>query len=150
MATMFRRERATPELLVEMAPLFEEHAKEASELFKSPKPDTDLYLALEKAGKLRVYVSRKGCDPANEIAGYQFFMLAPHPHNLRVMVATETLIYVRPAYRGEGPGFMRLADAALRKEAKFITRVSPAKKDHEKAFKRAGYQKLETVYVREA
>ncbi len=85
----------------EMRSLCELHWREIATHLDVPlAPMLDQYEAVEKAGKLRLFVVRDG----GLLVGYALYVVAPHPHYASQMVATQDVIYLHPDHRRGGLG----------------------------------------------
>ncbi len=135
---------------VEAAPLVREHHAEVGHLpLEDFFPDKDKYLELEKLGFLRLFTARE--MPERKLAGYQLFIVSPHPHYSRLTMALQDLIYLSPRHRGlKAIRFILYADQQLEYSGvDLITRHSP-ERNHGfgTSLERMGYQPMEQVYSR--
>lgn len=110
----FQLEILTPDLYVEMYPLFEEHYEEIAHFKDIPlKPDVELYLKSQDIGLLRVFTARK---EDNEMVGYNVFFTKHNGHYKDSLNASQDIIFVRKAQRGFGLKFIEWCDEQLRNE----------------------------------
>ena len=107
--------------------------------------DEEVYLHLEKAGGLRVYLARSG----GQLAGYAAFFLTAHPHHRTVLLAQQDVIYIDPGHRGCGGRFISWIDEKLTGDGvQMILHHVTVSKDFSPLLERLGYAKTATVYTK--
>lgn len=137
----FTKEKLTPELLEEVKPLLEKHWQEIAHYKDIPlDPAYDLYLALQDAGMIRVYITRD----EGKIIGYAVFVVRPNLHYKSCLTATEDVIFVDPERRGFGMFFIKWCDEELRKMGvQVVTHHIKFANDWSEALMRLGYEKTD-------
>lgn len=106
------------------------------------------YRQLVEKGALVVVTARDD----NMLIGYVTFFLMYHPHYKTVLVASEDIHYVDPAYRhrGVGTGMLKKAEETLvGKGVRFATMRTKVHADHGALLRDLGYAAMETVYGKE-
>ncbi len=132
----------------EMRPLTEAHYREIATHQDIPlDPLLDLYDALEKAGKLRVFLVR---DAASVLIGYAIYTVAPNPHYRSMLQASQDVLFLREDMRkgGLGARLVRHCDDVLRAEG-IILVTQHVKVSHPVLgllLERQGYQCVERIY----
>ncbi len=111
-------------------------------------PMLDQYEAVEKAGKLRLFLVRDG----GLLIGYALYVVAPHPHYASQLVATQDVIYLHPDHRHGGLGslLLRRCDDALRADGVGLV-VHHVKVAHPALgvlLERQGYTNTERLYTK--
>ena len=136
-----------PEVIDEMRPMLEEQWREVAYFKDIPlDPDFDIYLAADKAGKVRLFTVRD----YGELVGYALFFIGNIQHKT-VFTATQNLVFIHPSYRMGMVGyrFIKYFDEQLADEGVSIVyqTVKPAV-DYSPLLERLGYEAVETTYVR--
>lgn len=141
---IFKRQAYSQKLIDEMMPLWEAHQLETANKFYGPlDPNFEVYAQCEANGLLRIYTARQG----GELAGYQIFVVSEHPHSKDMVVATQDILYLRPAYRRglTGFNFMKWCMNELTNDGVHIMhQVVPARLNLGGLFERLGFE-LEDV-----
>lgn len=110
-------------------------------------PDLVAYLAIEKAGKLRVLTARND----GQIVGYFAFLISRNLH-YDVKGSTEDIYWIAPEYRGVPRLAIRMfleAEKIMRSDGALISTVkTKVANDHEKFFAHLGYRPFERVYCK--
>lgn len=110
------------------------------------KPDTEMLLAMERAGALVLYTMRDG----SELVGYALFGVALNALYGEVM-AFQYALYVAMPYRGmPAMRFMRWQDAeiAALEGVRYIMRNVRPQRDYSRALVHMGYEERERGYIR--
>ena len=144
----FHVEQLSPKFIEEHAPLYKDHCQEVG-WFKQDDPDMAWgdYLALSKAGMLRIFTVR-GAD--HSLIGYGIMFVRFNMHYSAVKVAYCDMIYIKPEFRGgTGEKFVEYIDGHL-KEERVHAVVHHAKKyyDFGSMLKRLEYEHVENIYIR--
>lgn len=112
-------------------------------------PSFPHYQAMERAGVLRVFTLR--ARVTRELAGYAIFLVGPHHDYPAVLFATQSVLYVAPAFRGlEALRFMRWQDDVLLEGGmQVIMRSACKRNDYGPVLERMGYKAEETRYIKD-
>lgn len=157
----FQRETLSVSLFEEMKPLLEKHFHEIAHYQDIPlDPAIDQYLALERAGALRVFTARGLIRAQNEdgnweekeiLAGYCIFFVRHNLHYQGSLQASQDILFVYPAFRhaGFGSKFISFCDDELRKEGVQVA-YHHVKQAHNfgPLLERIGYQLVDLIYGR--
>ena len=141
----FRRELIR-EARDDILQICEDHYKEVSS-FQDYKisPNLELFETFETLNKFFIFTAREG----NVFCGYASFCVSPHCHYANLIQATQTLLYLRPEFRGNGMNFISYCDKQLKEMGvNVIFHSVTEKKDFSSVLLRLGYSKFETTYMR--
>ena len=138
--------RETMDAYKEAKPLLEAHYKEISHYQDiALKVDQNSYMALEKAGYLRIYVARVD----GKMVGYAVFLIKRNIHYINSLQALQDVLYIDPGHRGKGLKFIAWCDDQLREESiQVVYHHVKLSHDFGKALERIGYERIETIYGR--
>ena len=86
----------------EAIPLLQDHYEEIATIKDiSPlEPDYDKYLAMDKAGMIRIMTARDGWD----LVGYFVTFVHPSLHYRSLTYGVNDIVYIKPGYRGSTVG----------------------------------------------
>jgi GNAT superfamily N-acetyltransferase len=110
-------------------------------------PDLQMYKTLEDAGKLCVVTARQ----MGELIGYVVMMIHAHHHYSHVIVATEDIHFLHPAFRKGSLGLRLIAAAEkemVRRGARLMMLRTKVSHDHGLLFTRLGYVAQDIVYTK--
>lgn len=144
----FQRERASPDLFLEIAPLLVAHFTEIAHFSDIElNPDYSLYLAMEDGGGLRVYTARRS---DGELIGYAIFFVRRNPHYRTSLQAVQDILFVRPDQRGvTGARLIMYADAELKREGvQAVMHHVKAAHNFGPLLERLGYQLVDLIYAK--
>ncbi len=101
------------ELAAELLPLLEKHYEEIT-LNKDVvtlAPDWGRYADIEAAGKFYIFLLRD----EGKLVGYSAFFLDTHLHYSDLLVASNDVLYIDPAYRktGDGATLIKFSESCL-------------------------------------
>lgn len=135
------------EMLPSLMPMFPEHwAELALNQDKVPlDPQYDLYLQRDAAGQVMLMTLRE----AGELIGYFIGFVAPGMHYKTCLTLTMDIFWVKPAYRGNGAGFVLFKAVEAEAKRRGVQRMFVGSKMHKDAswlFDRLGYEPVETYY----
>lgn len=107
----------------------------------------ELYKTLGKAGIIRMFTAR--CN--KKLIGYNFYMVAAHPHYRNNTIAEADSIYVHPLYRKGLTGYklIKYAINVLKDKVDAITLNMHIDLSLEPLAKRLGFKPLERKFVLE-
>jgi len=139
---------ALAEMRDEVLCLIDRHYEEIAQFKDAQKldPDWEAYEALERAGKLWVMTVRD-CDV---LVGYIVMVINRNLHYKQLLMATEDIHFLLPAYRKGLTGYRLLARAkqAMRdRGAGMVVMRCKADKSHGALFERLGGKLSDLVYV---
>lgn len=144
----FARERVTPELCEEIAPLLRAHHAEILPAdAPALSPNLAGYKAAEEVGALRVFTVRDG----KRLCGYAVFSIYFHAHFAHMKYAAEDIIYLAPEFRGKGTGhdFILWCDLEMKASGvDVVRRFLPLSSTHRNTLERAGYKATEISFER--
>jgi len=142
-----QEERVSLELMDEVWPLLEEHAKELN-IYKCPlEPNVPMYLKAGNSGALAVYIMRDN----GKLIGYAAYWICRHPH-YNIQVASQDVIYLDMAYRKGRSGIklIKFSEKKLKEDYKVdvIVQQSKVNKSLDKLFEYMEYDHIESVYAK--
>src|SRR5215469_2474546 len=149
---IFRRET----LVVDSIPawMMNDHYQEIAtqrQVLHRPRPDWPYYMAEQKAGHLLFMAAR--LDTSYDLVGFVAMIVREHPHYADVIVASNDLHYLMPAYRGMGNGsrMLRAAEALAAScgASLFMMRTRKGKAEHGYIFEKMGYELTDLVYTKD-
>lgn len=132
----------------EIQPLLRQHYDELT--WRKEKftldPDRERYLALETAGRLRVYSMRRD----GILVGYSCYLVSPALHYKGVLMAVNDVLYVSPEERGLEPiKFMRWCEKELKNDGvQCITLHIKKSMNWGRLAERMGYEVVETNHLK--
>lgn len=146
MTVSFQKERFEP-VWRDAQALFRDHWNEIAEMKDVNRldPDVDEYKKLERVGYLHVMTARDD----GRLVGYYACFVKRNLHYRSVVVGSDDLYFVHPAYRGTGVGVrLFLAAEQMQRDANAVLAVLKDKvaHSHEALFAKLGYEKMENVY----
>ena len=143
----FQREKVY-DLWSEVMPLLEAHYREIAHYQDIPlEPDRPLYEMAEASGSLRVFTARAGSHDA--LVGYAAYFVREHPHYVSLLNATMDVVFLLPAFRGNGLEFIAWCDSQLKAEGvETVTQHVKVKHDFSPMLERMGYEWVEKIMVR--
>lgn len=145
----FAREKATPALFDELAPLVKEHYGELASFQDIPLDvAVSRYLAIEADGKLRIYVAR---DASGQFVGYSAFVLYNCTHAASSVRAIQDVIFLQKPFRGRGLGerLVVWCDEQLRADGVDVAyQVTKLSHDFGPMLESVGYTLVDKVYAR--
>lgn len=130
--------------------LSEAHHKEIPIMKTDLDLDYDKYYLIEKLDKLRIYTVR--LEDTYELAGYSIFVLNEHILFKSKVTASQNALYIDPKYRGMhiGRGLLEYSERCLiEDEVDAIMQHVPEVNNFSGLVESLGYNKLETVYIKE-
>lgn len=148
MELSFREEDAT-DLLEDVKIHANNHHKEIPIINAPLELDEEKYKDLEKIYATRCYTVR---DDKDYLIGYVVFILDFHLLFKGKLFASQNALYIDPIYRkhGIGKGLLEYAENALKElNVVAIRHYVPEVNDFSGLIKNMGYNKLETVYMKE-
>jgi len=131
--------------------MFGDHVEEScpnKEVFKL-KPDWAYYFREQREGRFFMVSAR---NENWDIVGYVGMFIRPHHHYSDVVMATDDLHYLLPAYRGQKLGAFMLAFAekvAAEKGASIFLMRCKANQPHGKIFEDMGYKLTDLTYLKD-
>lgn len=107
----------------------------------------ELYKSLGEAGIIKMFTVRHN----KKLVGYNFYMVAPHPHYRNNVMAEADSIYVHPDYRRGLVGYalIKYAINSLKDKVDVITLNMHIDLSLEPLAKRLGFKPLERKFVLE-
>lgn len=140
----FWKERYSRDLVNEMMPLWVAHHAETASKFYGPlDPDLDMYQRCDRMELLKIFTVRQ----ADELRGYQIFVVKENLHSKKQIVATQDILYLSPEARTglTGYKFIKWCTDQLQADGVHIVhQVIPARGNIRILLERLGYQ-LEDV-----
>ena len=112
-----------------------------------PDIDWDTYLIIEERGMFKTFSARHN----GNLVGYQGYTIMPHHHYKKMMVASQTVIFILKEYRKGfvGSKFIDFAEILLSKSGvDMILQHTKDRKDLSVLFKRKGYEIMDHVYIK--
>lgn len=145
MSVTFQKEPLEPAFW-EAQELFRAHWDEIAEMkdVNVLDPDVDEYRALAKSGRLHILTARD----EGKLVGYYAAFIKNNLHYKSVIVGSDDLYFIHPAYRRGGVGVrLLLAAERMQREAGAVIAVLKEKLSHPHAalFERLGYKPMERV-----
>lgn len=131
---------------MEAQPLFAAHYRESVRDPMALAPDFGVAIKLELAGVVRAFTVRD----EGALVGYAIFLVTPHLHHKRDVVALCDVIYVKPSHRAPRVALrlLRTAEAQLTEEG--VSRMQMREPAHDRSIGRlaesVGYELSERVY----
>jgi GNAT superfamily N-acetyltransferase len=113
------------------------------------EPNRALYEHAQASGML---VAMGAFSPGDDLVGYATAIVAPHPFNPAVVVASTDTLYVQPDYRAGllGARLMQAMEAAARERgARYVFWHMRAGTPGADMLARHGYQAMDTVMAKE-
>ncbi len=110
-------------------------------------PDLDMYKTLDVQGKLVVITARA----AGALVGYIVLIITAHHHYSHVLMATEDIHFLHPAYRKglAGLRLIRAGEAEMkRRRVQLIALRTKVASDHGLLMRRLGYDAQDVVYTK--
>lgn len=146
--TRYSLEPVTLELCEELLPLLVKHYKEVAHYQDIElDPDFDAYMAMDKAGILRVFTARRG----RELIGYSIYILKRNAHYKGSLQALQDILFIDPKKRGFGAKFILWCDQKLKAEGVQVVyhhvKVKP-ELNFGPMLERFGYELIDQVYGR--
>lgn len=143
----FQLETATPAFFDEVIPLFVLHYQQVAH-YQDIKlaPDYERFLAIQKAGVLRVYTAR---EETGELIGYAFFLVSPSLHYCGSLQALQDILFIHPERRGFGKEFIAWCDEQLKAEGVQVVYHHVKAKpelDFSALLERMGYTLVDKIY----
>lgn len=143
---MIYAEEKFENIYLEMLPLLYKHYEEIAH-YQDIKLEVDdkKYIALTRMGVFRLFTAR---DPAaNELLGYQGFMISNNIHYSSSVQAVEDVLYVHPQRRGFGAKFIRWVDDELaRSGIQVVYRHVKKAHNHGPLLVRQNYTEIDHIY----
>lgn len=132
----------------EIMPILERHRQEIAVYKDIPlRVNRAGYDSMQERGLFKFYTMREN----TRLIAYNAFVVAPNPHYLDALAATEDVLYLDPSRRALGLGrkFILWVDAELTKlGATYISRKVKTAHDFGALLKRCGYEAIEMTYHR--
>lgn len=144
--TLTYQRETFPQAMREAGALLADHYKEiAWRQDKIPlAPDGSRYLALEKAGVLRVYTARED----GRLVGYSVYMVTTHAHYKETLYANNDVLFIEKQSRGTvGLRLIRFAEAALKAEGVQVVMLHiKSYNDWSAVVVRMGYEQTDRIF----
>jgi hypothetical protein len=150
MNVYFAREPMTMDLWDEALPLLHQHWVEIAHYTDIPlEPDIEKYMAMAKAGTLRVYTARDR-DDEELLVGYALFFVANNAHYKSSVQAVQDVIYVDTHARGlTGARFIKYCDMRLALEGiQVVYHHVKAAHNFGKMLERMDYKLVDLIYAK--
>ena len=124
----------------EVKPLLTAHHAECASAHKL-NPRWEQYAEHERLGGLVIFTIR-----TPELAGYGAYFVGPHLQYADLMVAQNSVLYIKPEHRDKAVAFIRFAEIELQKQGvKKIVYFSTLARDIRKLLNRLGYADEEVM-----
>jgi hypothetical protein len=142
----YAREAVTQELCDEIYPLLRKHYEEISHYKDIPlTPDFERYMTMDQNGSLRLFTARSD----KLLIGYMIYFVMQNIHYRTSKQAALDIIFIDPAYRGNGAKFIFWGDNQLKEEdVQVVYHHLKKAHDYSPMLTRMGYELVDLLYAR--
>ena len=141
-------EKLTPELVIELTPLFNDHHDEImGNKGMEFLPDWELYFSLEQLNVFKIFIMRE----RDIVIGYVSYTVSNQLHYKGSSQASQDALFLSPSHRGKMLGIKLLKhseNALIKLGVKTIFQHANIDNDFTVILKRLKYVEVETVYMK--